>query len=460
MTSKRVLVFETTPCTPHVETGLEILYRCARMGDEVTYAPLFLHQPIWEAHIFSGGEIRNFIKRVLGGHVVALAEQVGKVFTPTPSTQPCEPLPDDFSKYTLFDEQWPIGMSMYSTLSTLLRSHDPKPMDPQVLPITKLLYLVAQRVFLYARQAIREAKPDVVYLFNGRLITTAACRWACEAEGVKWLIHERASHMSRFQIFNEMTQGIDVWRKWVEDFCAGTDPEVIRLLGSRFFEDRISGNPSNYTSFTGLQQGGWLPPRLRDKPYMAYFVSSEDEIAYISLEQTTETKFGSQRQAFETLKSQCQELGVLLVVRVHPHLRVKALEETKYWNSQAGPGVEILGPRDETCTYALARQAAGVVTYMSTVGMEALYLGKPVMLLGRGSYSGMNGFVVPQSVTEMRHFLQEPPLPADRSSAFQWGYFQGNFGVTYQYYEAEELFKGRFLGRYLFEEEEVSQAVV
>ena len=50
------------------------------------------------------------------------------------------------------------------------------------------------------------------------------------------------------------------------------------------------------------------------------------------------------------------------------------------------PNVHLVEPR--TSTLELVERAAGVVTISSTVGLEALMLGRPVMTVGRPFYSG------------------------------------------------------------------------
>ena len=45
-----------------------------------------------------------------------------------------------------------------------------------------------------------------------------------------------------------------------------------------------------------------------------------------------------------------------------------------------------------------------------------------------------------------------PTCPEDLTDVWKWGYFHETYGQDYRYYQADELFEGRFLGRDLWKE--------
>jgi hypothetical protein len=326
--------------------------------------------------------------------------------------------------------------------------------------VSELFFYVTQRVFAYAQEAIRRTKPDIVYVFNGRFATTAACIWACEQAGVKWLIHERGANKDKFALFTDYPQKVTIWANRVRDFCQGVDVNIMRIMAASFYQDRIRGTPRDYFSYTTKQKKGYLPEHLSNQPYVAYYVSSEDEVSCLGADQDLTIGWGEQREAFQTLKSHCQRLGQHLVIRVHPHLRFKSAEESRYWASQAGSGVEVLSAASLVCSYALMRNAKVVTTFMSSVGMEALHMGRPVMLLGRAYYHGLKGPYIPQTHEELRDFLMSPVPPSDLTDVWKWGYFNQCYGIDYQFYQPTGLFEGTFLGRSLWVKKEKSPNAV
>jgi hypothetical protein len=58
-----------------------------------------------------------------------------------------------------------------------------------------------------------------------------------------------------------------------------------------------------------------------------------------------------------------------------------------------------------------------VVTFGSTVTVEACWMEKPVILLGRSFFDGLNVAYVPESMPEAHQFLEQDLQPLDRTGA-------------------------------------------
>jgi len=79
-----------------------------------------------------------------------------------------------------------------------------------------------------------------------------------------------------------------------------------------------------------------------------------------------------------------------------------------YRRIQSLPNVRLVNPM--TSTRRLIEQSSGVVTLSSTAGLEALILGKPVLMLGEGMYRGFDGVITlptadADSITNLRRAI-------------------------------------------------------
>ena len=98
-------------------------------------------------------------------------------------------------------------------------------------------------------------------------------------------------------------------------------------------------------------------------------------------------------------------------------------------------------------TYALMDAADIVVTFGSTIGAEAAFWGKPVVLLGNSFYDRLEGFYVPATHEEAIVLLQQDLQPIPSKDVLKYGYWELERGIYYKYYKGTALFEGTFMGK-------------
>ena len=77
-------------------------------------------------------------------------------------------------------------------------------------------------------------------------------------------------------------------------------------------------------------------------------------------------------------------------------------------------------------TYMLLKKAEKVVSFGSTVGIEAVYWGVPSILLGASLCRNMGCCYIPRSHREAMDMIQRPLKPLPREGALKFGFFCGN----------------------------------
>ena len=142
-----------------------------------------------------------------------------------------------------------------------------------------------------------------------------------------------------------------------------------------------------------------------------------------------------------------------LVIRVHPHLRHKAESYRRFWEQLPVPHNCTIIPADSpVSSYGLIDASDLVVTYGSTVGIEATYYAKPSLLLGSAEYDNLdvcNRAFTAESIVE---FISKPSdwVVHDQVGVHMYGFYQNMHGVPFEYYKAEGFFSGTFKGVNLF----------
>jgi len=251
-------------------------------------------------------------------------------------------------------------------------------------------------------ELIREHDLTTIVVFNGRFTHDRAAAAAAEANNVKVLYYDYGGIETYFDLMHTTTHDWDalqgrmtqMWDRWGPDRAD---------IAHRWFANRENHTEPGIDVFIGLQEADHLPSLPDSSNLVVFFSSSGDEIAELDLDWNN--YFDSQEGALLELAKACDELPeTTLIVRTHPHMRLKPKDDVARWVAAVesiGRNVHI-GPGDPTDSYALMRAADRVVTYGSTSGVEAAYRKKPVAVMGPSAYQ-LLGCVTPISTSDQLH---------------------------------------------------------
>jgi hypothetical protein len=340
------------------------------------------------------------------------------------------------------------GMAVGSSLISYARVT-----RPDVVPYGEVIDRTmrsALRLYSSFRAFLAREKPDVVFVLNGRFTHTRALFRACQQEGIRCMIHEMGSRMTHYGIFeNAMPHNRAYFARQAKAMWAerAADPTA-RDQASRWFEDRARGADQAWFSFTKNHDPSLLPDEWDStRAKFVVFTSSEDEFAAIGPDWKNDL-FPRQLDGIRILSKLVGELrpDADLVIRMHPNLAGTTDPEVTSVTELAGPGVIVIPPESRVSSYGLLHAAEVVLTFGSTIGMEAVFWGKPSILLGPTIYDGLGGMYRPASVQDLRALLSGRLAPLDREVALMFGFYAGNFGQPYRYYEPTGLVRGRYRG--------------
>jgi len=335
----------------------------------------------------------------------------------------------------------------YGVASSLIwMTGDSTPNLAEFGPLISRYLKASALIFECASTLIEHHQPRSVLTFNGRFACSKPVVESARLSGVPCLVHERGAVFDRYDVQVGSVHDLAQQRRRLLEMWTKAPPNR-QEIARAFFERRRQGDGVGWRSYTASQITGAVPEQRHPKR-VVYFMSSDDEYAALS-DYTPHTLFASQRCAvtFIARWAECKP-EVELIVRLHPALQKKPPTEQRFWTSlQGGPNVLIDLPDSETDSYALAESADMVLTYGSTVGVEAAYWGRPVILLCDTLYSGLGCVHEPQTVAELERLLDNPGLPAmPQENCLPFGYYSMMYGTPFRFYQPTSLFDGSFMG--------------
>jgi len=221
---------------------------------------------------------------------------------------------------------------------------------------------------------------DRLEFFNGRIVPTRGALLAARRVGCDFSVLEVSGRDRHLTVTaNSSVHDIDFKQEELRRFLL--QPDLDRQSGIDFFESRRKGVETNDKSFTTHQKQGKL--QRTNRPVLAIFTSSADELKISGAQWFTRASQNPVEFIVELAERIGREFDV--VVRMHPNQAgdktgaASAMIETL----SAIPYIQLIPPTSSVSTYELLDLACAVLTFGSTVGLEATYWGKPSILVGR-----------------------------------------------------------------------------
>lgn len=328
---------------------------------------------------------------------------------------------------------------------TLVSQHRTESAFSDNLEKVGLLFQDSLQIFRAILRIIEDKNIDRVYVHNGRASAYHAVILAAKAAGVNFSIFEWATNKDRFLLIND-----DVLHRWeryldeVDSVCSAASEKEIITVGTDMYMKKIALSKDILGTY--LEKTTVLsPPKeyFNEQRRVVFFTTSEWEY-----QDNWVSRFGSQIEIVEYLANALAKWGIKLFVRIHPLM--KDSDDNKMWDALSrNANIILFSAASNINSYELVQEADCIVTCGSTVGAEAAFLGKKVVLMGPAIYERLGCAIIPSSLNDAIEIIADSNVcapPNAKLGALRYGYWFMNFGEPYKFVTvprfSDSLFKG------------------
>lgn len=284
---------------------------------------------------------------------------------------------------------------------------------------------------------VSDISPNFISVFNGRQMEGRAFVDLAKTRGIRFRCLELIPNQKTSDGFalvsfdNTLPHDIRRNEELMEKvWQAGAEPEEAKIrIGKSFFEKRALGIKLNWfdPSFVGLQKSGALPDGFDPtKKNIAIFNSSEDEFVSVGQEYDGYRVFATQLDGVRFILTHASDPECHFWLRVHPNLKgLKFHFHTDIYGLERDfKNVTVIPPESPVSSYALIQAAEKVVVFGSTMGIEAAYRNKPVVLLAGSYYYHLGVAYTPKTPDEaLRMICSSLPPLQNPLACVKFGYY-------------------------------------
>lgn len=456
---KKVLIIEHYFLTPHFETSIEIAIDNKIEGNNVVYVylrqfystlliPYHLKLSILKNYFFLKNKetsILSTLKIMSNKFKINIELKYNKkisIFFKALKFAVFHPLTIEIlSEYKYKNIN--LGLSSLSTYISNIGNDQPI-ISFRSLRLKKILF-ESVIAFELTQDLINNHNPDFIYVFNGRFNIDNAVVKCCLINKIPFKLHERGCNIYKYEVYEwPLHSYFNINKKIQEYFDSRTvKKNEYERLACSFFEKNRNGEDLNWVSFNAHFKKSNIKKTSKTK--YVYFSSSDDEFSSIEyLPQDKQPIFNNQRNCIEFLINYFSvQKNKELVIRVHPHKEKKSNELKKFWNNLQGDNISVIHSSSLIDSYQLIEESDIILSFGSTIGIEATYWGKPSILLGSSSYMYLECIYNPKNENELNKLLNiDYLLPFSRESTFKYGYYMMTYGKDFKYYKPKNFFEG------------------
>lgn len=330
-----------------------------------------------------------------------------------------------------------LGQAVASSLISFLREAHPNLENLQQR--IKDMLIDSFGIYQRAKELLKNICPDLLYIHNGRHNIIRPVLRAAQNLGISLISKDSISYEKYYTVKNSFIQDLEKSKENIRDIWSNiNDKEVKCQKAEDWYKFRSGRKIYDWKRFTELQNPDLLPDKFdSSKKNITIFNSSEDE--FEALELWNDTLFEKQIDAIKFILENFQDNKYHFYIRIHPFLKginnsqIIELYNLKYLN------LTIISAESDVSTYNLLKKSDLIISFGSTVGVEAVYWGKPSILIGRAFYEDLNVNYIPKSKKELLALISSELKAHDKKGAVIYACWEIERGIKFKNYNAYKL---------------------
>jgi hypothetical protein len=443
---------------PHFETDLELIELHLAKGDAVTVITCDAALSYCEANQerdFSNcarciGRARQGFRHLSGPiKVLKLSDLILEAKNAMEALWQLPRTYESFDQlYELKVGNFDLGAAVLSTLNSVLDDPDPNPAEHPELTWVTLAAAFAAYVAL--DRYLEQNDCELFYVFNGRLANLRAALRVCQKYGIRCFVHERGADNDSYSLAENTMPHDPAYMR--SDLAAtlsrAESAEQKSAVAAEFYAERREGKIGNWVSITDDQIRDSLPQGWLEAPARIAMFSSTDSEFTCLREYYPPRIYPSQIEGLEIILRDLARTGFsgLFAVRIHPNSARTKSDFSERLLALRYPFLRVIPPEEKLDSYALLQTAHKVLSWGSTIGIEAAYRKIPSIVAGWGEYMHLGSTYTPATHSEVMDLLLNPLEPKPIQGAIDYGFYSKNFGWRFKYVKPYGPFFALFKG--------------
>ena len=367
--------------------------------------------------------------------------------------------PPKFPKFKTLDELKNFtfeginfGVAPTSSIMSFSRDYmvDPQKYQKDIEGFLRTEYIVLRNL----EKVYEEFPFDELHTFNGRFAMPYSAVKFCEKRNIDYYLYEGGGDFQKYcKVKNCLIHNMSWLRELVKNNWEQANINDRDVIAKKWFEDRFAHIDKVPLRFVDRQVKNLLPKDFsRNVENIVIFNSSLDE--YYAFDEYKNPIADNENIILKAiLEKYKDDNSKHIYVRIHPNLAkayrkksnqiMQILEMEKQYKNN----VTFIHANSKISTYDLMKKADKVITFISTVGVEAAYSGIPSILAGQAFYDELDCVYQAHNFEELFEYINNKNLaPKPKENAYPYGYAQKTFGINYKYYKPIKHNYGEFEG--------------
>ncbi|KDE40452.1 Glycosyltransferase [Nitrincola lacisaponensis] len=334
------------------------------------------------------------------------------------------------SLYDIIYKDHNLGIPILSNLISKTNSIHPKIIDH----IDEIYLYIKYSLFTYISFIdfmSKNKKTFNYYIYNGRHYNTYPISLLTPEKHTYY--YERFDYGKRLCIIPNRIHDFEKRKALIENFWNSSNLETSQksIIAHDFFKKHLNNKFTKNFNHEKVNT---------DKKIVTFFISSEDEFASLHPSIKTSNIFKNQRHAIEWLTNWAKNQNkYTLVLRVHPHYEEKSAEDRLFWNQICGENLITVPSHSNINSYNLMLASEKSISFLSTTGIEAAYLGIPSILIGNSPYKGLGATHEPERTEDLTLMLDRELSPLPQENTLPYGFFANSFGSEFKFIKSLKL---------------------
>jgi len=305
----------------------------------------------------------------------------------------------------------PLGRLVLPSVRWALRRHT-LPDDEETRYLLRQYILSAYNVAQEFSAFLDQTKPSSAVVFNGIMYPEATARWVAQARGLRVITYEVG--FQRFSAFFTEGEATAYPIHIPKDFelTLQQDARLDEYLQKRFQGHFTMAGIRFWPEMRGLDQA-FLQKAASFRQIVPVFTNVVYDTSQVHANKIFPQMFAWLDQVLELIRAHPE---TLFVIRAHPDemrpgTAKQSRESVRDWVTTNGlkkhPNVVFIDSQEYISSYELIQRSKFVMVYNSSIGMEAVLLGKPVLCGGRARYTQYPMVFLPETPAEYQEMAQE-----------------------------------------------------